>query len=395
MNNLAIVAFWTGVIWVAYSYAGYPFLLWLIGVFRRVSVASRDHYQPTVSVLIAARNEEQDIGWKVAETLAWDYPSECLEVLVASDASDDATDEIVRGIEDPRVKLVRMPKRSGKARALNHLAQLAKGQILFFTDANAHIGKQCLSRMVRHFADPRVGCVTGTTRSLTKDQRVIGGGTSVFQSFESIIFTLESRLGSVLICDGAIFCTRCELFSSLSPDLANDLELPIRSAYAGYWTLYEPDAEVREFDTTSASEEWSRRRRICAQGALGMWCLREALLSKRGWQFFSHKVLRYLTLVPLVLVLFSSIIMRRNPFFALVLAVEAVFYATAMYGLVFALLRWKTPRIVAAPFYIVFGSIGAMVGILDACRGRRFDVWETATLSAGRKQPVKEPGPRG
>jgi cellulose synthase/poly-beta-1,6-N-acetylglucosamine synthase-like glycosyltransferase len=383
LNNIAVGAFWIGVIWFGYTYAGYPFLLWVMGIFRRVSVASRDDFRPTVSVLIAAHNEAQDIGWKIAETLAWDYPSESLDVWVASDASDDDTEEIVRGIRDPRVKLVKMPKRGGKARALNRLAQLAKGQIILFTDANAHIGPHCLARMVRHFADPRVGCVTGATKPPTEDQRAIGGGTSAFQSFESVIFTLESRLGSVLVCDGAIFSTRCDLFSPLSPDLANDLELPIRIAHSGYWTLYEPEAEVRELDTCSTREEWSRRRRICAQGILGMWNLRRAMLYQRGWQFFSHKVLRYLTLVPLVLVLWSSIMMRRNSFFGVVVALEAIFYGLATFGYISALLQWKTPRLAAVPFYIVFGSLGALVGILDTCRGRRFDVWEAAALSRG------------
>ena len=136
MTDLALAAFWTGVLWVAYTYAGYPILLWLIGLLSRVRPESREGFLPSVSVLISARNEEQDIGWKVAETLAWDYPPERLDVLVASDASEDRTDEIVQAIEDPHVTLVRMEKRGGKGRALNRLAELAHGELLFFTDAN-------------------------------------------------------------------------------------------------------------------------------------------------------------------------------------------------------------------------------------------------------------------
>lgn len=390
MNHLAIVAFWTGAIWIAYTYAGYPLLLWLMGFFRRVNVASRDDYQPFVSVLIAARNEEQDIGWKVAETLAWDYPAERLEVLVGSDASDDGTDEVVKNIKDPRVKLVRMPQRGGKARVLNRLAQLAQGQILFFTDANAHIAPHCLARMVRHLADPRVGCVTGGTRPLAGGEQAIGSGASAFLSFETIFYRLESRLGSVLACDGAIFCMRRSLYAPVSPELANDLELPLRIHDAGFWILHEPEAIVREGDTNSPREEFARRRRICAQGMLAMWRLRATLGGWRGWQFFSHKLLRYLTLAPLVLVLFSAVVLRREPLFAAVLVVQAVFYGAAVYGFASTFLHWKSGKLVAAPFYIVFGSVGAIAGIVDACRGRRFDVWEIPKLSRGA-----EPAPAG
>jgi cellulose synthase/poly-beta-1,6-N-acetylglucosamine synthase-like glycosyltransferase len=169
-----IVLFWIGVAWLGYVYVGYPVILALLALARRVRPAARNDFLPGVSVLIAARNEEKDIGWKVTETLQWDYPPEQLEILVASDASDDHTDEIVRMIKDPRVTLIRMEKRGGKGRALNQLVQHARADLLFFTDANAHIAPNCLRQMVRHFGDPRVGCVTGSTSTVREaDNRAI------------------------------------------------------------------------------------------------------------------------------------------------------------------------------------------------------------------------------
>jgi len=384
VNDLAVIAFWTGVLWIGYTFAGYPLLLWMIGFVSQVRPERRDGFLPSVSVLISARNEEHDIGWKVAETLAWDYPPERLEVLVASDASEDRTEEIVQAIQDPRVKLVRMEKRGGKGRALNRLAELARGELLFFTDANAHIAPHILRRMASHFADPRVGCVTGETRPLAEHEQAIGSGASAFLSFESVLYRLESRLGSVLACDGAIFCIRRRLYAPVSPELANDLELPLRIRHAGFWVLHEPESIVREVDTSSPREEFARRRRICAQGMLAMWRLRATLRGRRGWQFFSHKLLRYLTLVPLLLVLFSAVVLRGQPLFAAMLMLQAAFYCAALYGFVSTFLQWKSGKLIAAPFYIVLGSIGAVAGILDACRGRRFDVWATPALSRGR-----------
>ena len=394
MNDIVRATFWAGILWVAYTYAGYPVLLWLIGFVWPVRPEGRDGFLPFVSVLISARNEEQDIGWKVAETLAWDYPPERLEVLVASDASEDRTDEIVRGVRNPHVTLVRMEKRGGKGRALNRLAELARGELLFFTDANAHIAPHVLYRMVSHFADPRVGCVTGGTRPLAEDRQAIGSGASAFMSFESILYRLESRIGSVLACDGAIFCIRRRLFAPVSPELANDLELPLRIGHAGFWILHESEAVVREVDTSSPHEEFARRRRICAQGMLAMWRLRDTLGGLRGWQFVSHKLLRYLTLVPLALVLFSAIALRADPFFAVLLALQGLFYGVALYGYAVTRLHWKLGRLFAAPFYIVFGSFGAVCGILDACRGRRFDVWASPVLSRGGNKKA-QPQPKG
>jgi len=376
--------FWIGLAWLGYVYAGYPLTLAVLALVRRVRPTMCDDFLPSVSVLIAARNEEKDIGWKVTETLEWDYPSDRLEVLVASDASDDHTDDIVQAIKDPRVTLIRMERRGGKGRALNRLVQHARGDLLFFTDANAHIEPDCLRRMVRHLGDPRVGLVTGITGSERQaDNHAIGSGAAVYFGYESLIDRLESQLGAVLVCDGALFCMRRTLYSPVSPELANDLELPLRVAHAGYWTLYEPHARVVERDTESLREEFARKRRISAQGTLGMWKLRAVLYGMRGWQFLSHKLLRYLTIIPLLLLLIASIGLARRPFFAACLSAQVLFYGCALYVLVLTLRGRGAGRLLSAPFYVLFGSFGTLVGVIDTCRGRHFDIWEIPSLSRG------------
>jgi cellulose synthase/poly-beta-1,6-N-acetylglucosamine synthase-like glycosyltransferase len=388
--DLDLVIFWIGVVWLSYTYALYPLILALLAWRKRVDAAVRDGYQPSVSVLICARNEEKDIGWKIDQTLNWDYPAADFEVLVASDASEDRTDEIVRGIQDPRLTLIRMETRGGKGRALNQLVQRARGDVLFFTDANAHIGPECLRRMIRHLGDPRVGCVTGGTGSTQRsDDNAIGGGASVYLGYESLITRLEDRLGSVLACDGAIFCIKRSLFHPVLPDLANDLELPLRIRHAGYWTKYEPRAQVLERDTESPRQEFARRRRIAGQGALTLWKMWRTLSVQTGWQLFSHKILRYLTPVPLFLVLASTVGLASNPAFGVLLGLQMSFYLLALLGFASSLRQGSASRLVSIPFYIVFGSLGAFAGVLDACRGRRFAVWEIATLSRGVARNVK------
>jgi len=378
--------FWIGILWIAYVYVGYPLILALLARIQRVHPVMKDDFLPTVSVLISARNEEKDIGWKAAETLAWDYPRDRLELLVASDASEDRTEEILRAIKDPRLKLARMERRSGKGVALNRLAQMAQGELLFFTDANAHIPAYCLKRTVRHFADERVGCVTGMTSAQPDVDLAIESGEGLYLNYETRISQLESRLGSVLVCDGAIFCIRRSLFHPVFPELANDLELPMRIGEAGYWVLHEPAATVFEKETGSPQEEFARRRRICGQGLLAMWKFRGTLRGRRGWQLVSRKFLRWLTLIPLALALIGSASLAGQPFFALVLTLELAFYCFAMVGWALALKGRKAGQAFSVPFFVMLGSVAAFVGIVDTCLGRRFAVWEVPTLSRGREE---------
>ncbi len=378
------IVFLIGVIWLAYTYAGYPLLLAALALVRRVRpIGTVEMPLPGISVLIAARNEEQDIGWKIAETLAWEYPPDKLEVLVASDASDDLTDHIVRGFEDRRVRLLRMGRRSGKVRALNRLAAVAEGDVLLFTDANAHIPADCARKLVRHFADPRVGCVTGGTRPGRPDAGAVERGAGAYLGYEALVTRLEDRIGSVLVCDGAIHCVRRSLYTPLEPDLANDLELPARIAAAGYRTEFEPDACVIEKETESPGEEFRRRRRISAQGALGYWRLRGQMSPLRTWQFLSHKFLRWLTLLPLAMVFGASCGLAHRPAFAVLAAVQWAAYLTAAAGFSPTSRTGKFGRALAVPFFVLLGSAATLCGIWDSCRGRRFDVWEIPGMSRG------------
>jgi len=378
--------FWVGVAWLAYVYVGYPLVLWVIGSLGGKQFDTRADCLPVVSVLISARNEEKDIGWKVKETLNWNYPPERLEVLVASDASEDRTDEILRSIADPRLRYVRNSQRTGKNPALNRLAELAHGELLFFTDANSHIAADCLRKMASHFADSRVGCVTGWERSenqASSPGMAVGGG--AYLGYESLINSLESRLGSVLVCDGSVFCVRRELFTGLQADLANDLELPLRIGARGYALLYEPGAYSTEKNTSSPQEEFRRRRRICGQGILGFWRLRDQIGGLRAWQFFSRKVMRWLALLAMVMALVASALLARSPFFGVLLALQMAFYLCAIAGGYCVTRTNYTGRLLALPFYFLLVNAGALTGVVEACFGRRFSVWEIPTLSRGRE----------
>ena len=379
------IVFWIGAGWLFYVYAGYPLALWILRWFRGVQPLASDEL-PSVTVLISARNEEKDIEWKVRQTLHWNYPAEKLQVLVASDASEDRTDDLLKSIHDPRFRFVRMQERVGKNSALNRLARIATGELLFFTDANSDIDADCLRRMVRRFGDRRVGCVTGVEENSSgEDAAALSSGGNTYLGYESSINRLESDLGSVLVCDGSIFCIRRSLYSDLRPELANDLELPLRVGRTGAWLLFEPSARSREHATLSAREEFSRRKRICGQGIIGMWALRGQLSGLRAWQFLSRKLLRWFSLVPMVMIFVASVASKSDRWFAGMLALEFAFVALAAVGWLTIWQGKKPGRVFALPFYFLLVNIGAVNGIVEALFGRRFAVWDIAHLSRGRQ----------
>lgn len=384
--QVAEVCFWIGAAWLIYVYLGYPVCLYLISLFRKQKPVEAGEYWPSVSILISARNEERDIGWKIRETLEWDYPKDVLQVLVASDASEDATDEIAQRVADPRLVFVRMDRRGGKNTALNRLATLAKGELLLFTDANAHVSSSSFKALIRHFAVPAVGCVTGWEENLHEQGALSSAGRTSL-GYEAFLNTLESKLGSVLVCDGSLFCIRKSLYRQLQPELANDLELPLWIGHSGYKLLYEPTARSLEKPTSSPREEFQRRRRICSQGALGMWRMRSYLHGVRAWQFLSRKFLRWLSLIPLVLIAMSTIALARtSTFFQAALALEVLFTIVATVGFGAAISGHKIVRAVSLPFYFLLVNVAALVGVTEACLGRRFSVWDIPSLSRGHRQ---------
>ncbi len=388
MNHFSQIVFWTGVAWLAYVYAGYPLCLWLIGRWRTFTPASGADYAPKVSVLMSARNEEKDIAWKVAETLGWNYPTDRLELIVASDASEDRTDDILKSIKDPRLKYVRMESRVGKNEALNRISQMATGDLLFFTDANSHIGGDCLRNMARHFGDSRVGCVTGMEKTLRDgEDQAVATGTQKYLEYEFLIINLESRLGSVLVCDGSIFCIRRELYVPLEPDLANDLELPLHIGSKGYAVLCEPSARSLEKATQSAREEFNRKRRICAQGMLGFWRLRHSIRGLRRWQFISRKLLRWLIPIPLAALLISNAFLVARPFFLVCLLLQCSAYVLALFGMIRESRGRRVQGFLAIPYYYLLVHVAAILGVFETTFGKRFAVWDVAAQSRGRETP--------
>jgi cellulose synthase/poly-beta-1,6-N-acetylglucosamine synthase-like glycosyltransferase len=300
---MAEIAFGVSMFLVFYVYAGYPLAVVMLGTVRNRR-GCRGKIEPMVTVLIAAYNEEEAIAATVRNKLAQDYAADRLEVLVVSDGSSDRTDELVKGLSDPRVRLIRQELRCGKTSALNLGVPHARGEILVFSDANSLYAPDAVRQLVANFSDPEVGYVSGRMIYANPEGTAIGDGCSAYMRYENWLRSAETRLGSIVGVDGGIDAVRRDLFRPMNPDQLPDFILPLRVVTEGYRVVYEPRALLYEPALGRSADEYRMRVRVSLRALWALWDMRRLLIGGGGmlfaWQLWSHKVLRYLCFVFLV-----------------------------------------------------------------------------------------------
>jgi cellulose synthase/poly-beta-1,6-N-acetylglucosamine synthase-like glycosyltransferase len=207
---------------VLYVYIGYPLIAACLGalLYRRVR---KEPLEATVTIIIAAYNEEESIAATIENKLCVDYPQDKLEIIVISDGSTDRTDAIVNSFAAHNVRLLRQTPRAGKTSALNMAVPLAHGEIIVFSDANSLYAPDALRHLLENFADGDVGYVTGKMIYANPDGTPIGEGCSAYMRYENALRLIETRLGSVVGVDGGVDAVRKVLFRPMNPDQLPDL----------------------------------------------------------------------------------------------------------------------------------------------------------------------------
>jgi cellulose synthase/poly-beta-1,6-N-acetylglucosamine synthase-like glycosyltransferase len=379
VTTVGLIAVWGGLLIIGYVYAGYPILLWIITRWRRRGVIQRD-ITPPVTLVISAFNEEQIIGKKILNALKLDYPSDQLEILVVSDASSDATEAIVRSFAERGVKLIRMLERRGKTAGLNVAVQEARGEIIVFSDANIIYKREVIRKLVRNFADPRVGCVTGNSCYLENSLSPAHVQENTYWQYEQTIRMLESQLGSTVGGDGAIFAIRKDLYAPLAPDTINDLVVPLQIVARGYRAVFEPEAVGFEPSAGYFVAEFRRKRRIVNRSWRGLRSVPEVLDPRAvgifAWQVLSHKVLRWLIL-PIVLTVAAGCFVAFPVGF--VYQVGALGFVASLGIAVIGGLTGthvgQLTRLTHGLFYFYMVNLAAFLGLVMAVFGRVEVVW--------------------
>jgi glycosyltransferase involved in cell wall biosynthesis len=367
---------------VAYIYAGYPVLVWcLAGLAGRET--RKAHIEPRVTVLIAAFNEAREIEHTVVNKLQQDYPAERLEVIVVSDGSTDGTDAIVERLAESaggRLRLLRQEPRQGKTMALNRAVPQATGEIIVFADANSMYAPDTVRQLVRSFADPSVGYVTGQMVYTNPDGSGIGEGSDLYMRYENMLRVLETRLHSVVGVDGGIDAVRRELYAPMRADQLPDLVLPLNVIEQGRRAVYEPAARVYEAALGADDEEFRMRVRVSLRALWALFDKRSLLNPLRdplfAWQLLSHKVLRYAAFIPLAGLLgINVLIAGHHRFYAGFLVLQLLAYGLAAAGPVLSRLRSVAPKLLV-PYYFVLLNLACAAAFWKFLSGHKMITWK-------------------
>jgi cellulose synthase/poly-beta-1,6-N-acetylglucosamine synthase-like glycosyltransferase len=379
---------------VAYAYAGYPFLLWLLATLRpRRAVLPGDEDWPRVSFSLPAYNEEASIATTLERLLEVDYPADRREILVISDASTDRTDEIVRGFASRGVELLRMPERRGKTAAENAAREHLRGEIVVNTDASVRIHRDALKPLIRQFADPGVGLASGRDVSVTRMERDLNVGESGYVGYEMWVRDLETSVGSIVGASGCFYAIRRPLHMAPVPEaLSRDFAAALVTREHGLRAVSVSEAVCFVPRIASIRREYRRKVRTMTRGLGTLWFKRHLLNPFRhglfAWSLLSHKLVRWL--VPWAFataIVALALLAPRETWAALALAAGLGTLALAAVG------WWwpedtPAPRLAAMCAYFASGMLAAIVAWTNALRGELHPVWEPTR----REQSGPRPG---
>lgn len=369
---------------ICYIYFGYPLLLLIFGFFKNRKVNFSKNYLPSVSLIVAAYNEEMVIEEKIENSLKLDYPKEMLEIIIFSDSSTDNTDKIVKKYEEVGVKLLKIGGRKGKTFCQNIAVEKARGEIIIFSDANSIYQKDAIKNIVKNFADGGIGCVSGELKYCVKSGEGVHGE-GVYWRYERIIKKMESQISSVVSANGSIYAVRKRDYIPLDKWAISDFAQPLKQFLKNYRIIYEPEAIAWESTANDWKEEYRRRVRIVTRTFNNF--IQDKEMHKVinpvhfgifSIQFITHKLLRWFSGLFLLLLLSTNLLLyNQGVLFQLLCCGQIIFYLTALYGLLAEIiLRIKNFKIAHVIFYFCLSCWAMLVGVFKAIMGENIVSWE-------------------
>ena len=354
---------------IIYNYFLYPIAIWLIAEMRGQEEplpGLPDDKLPSVSIIVAAYNEEKVMRRKVENSLQLNYPAELMQVIVVSDGSDDETHAIVESFDDPRVLAMHEPERRGKSAAINRAAAQATGDIVVLSDANNDYGDDAIRELVKHFSADSTGAVSGAKCIYGSEGRESATGDGLFWKYETIIKKAQTKLGSITAADGEMIAIRRELLRPIDPrNINDDAAITLDVIKQGYRVLYEGGAISMEEASINLIDDFYVKVRMTAGGYQTLANEFRMFFPPRSWfavTFISHKILRWLVPIFLILILLSNLFLLDQPFYQVFLALQVLFY-------LFAFIGWRmrksesVPTVFYVPMYFCFMNLALFFGL--------------------------------
>ena len=381
---MARLGFWTAAGVVAFTYIAGPLIIVVRGLLRPRPVHSAS-IEPTVAIVIAARNEDERIGRRLDNIATLDYPADRLSVVIASDGSEDETVAIARrhaaGTPDREIRILDLG-RVGKADALNAAVAGLTAEIVVFSDANTAFAPDAVRRIVAPFADPEVGGVAGNQVYLPRGSAIEDShGERGYWELDRVLKRSESAAGSTISATGAIYALRRELVPSVMAGVTDDFYISTAVVAARRRLVFAPDAIAYEPPAPGARLEYRRKARIMTRGLRGV-AARRSLLDPRRYGFYSfqllwHKLLRRLMVVPLGVIAVTSLaLVRAGTLYRLVAVGQIVGYLLASVGLLSPRSRLGRSRAAGLAAFFVMVNAASLEAVWNLLTNRRIDRWE-------------------
>lgn len=385
--------FWAGLFIVFYAYIGYGILLYLLvrlrRVFSRNTATPPADFEPELTFIVCAFNEQDWIEQKIANSIALDYPRHKVHFWFVTDGSSDQTAWLVEHYPYPadvQWKHLHQPERRGKIAAFQRAMKMVQSPFVVSTDANTLVNSAALRNMMRHFADPNTGAVAGEKRINMADKAdASSAGEGIYWKYESFLKKLDAEYWTAVGAAGELFAFRSDAYEDVPLDtLVEDFYMTMRIASRGLRIQYEPDAYAAESSSASVQEELKRKVRIAAGGLQAMWRLSPLLNPFRygalTFQYVSHRVLRW-TLAPMLLpvLLIIGYFLHRSAggIYTGLFWAQCVFYGMALIGWLLEQRHLKF-KLFFIPYYFCVMNYAMYAGFWRLIRGKQSVVWERA-----------------
>jgi cellulose synthase/poly-beta-1,6-N-acetylglucosamine synthase-like glycosyltransferase len=382
-----------------YSYLGYPAMLRVLSLFRRMprprAASGQRGTWPFVTITLPAHNEAATIAATLERLLELDYPAGRRQILVVSDASTDGTNDIVGRFAPRGVELLPLPGRRGKTAAENAARPYLKGEIIVNTDASVRIHPQAVIHLVAAFADPSVGVASGRDVSVSNVDDRANPGEQTYVGYEMWVRDLETRVWGIVGASGCLYAIRRDLHMYAMPEeLSRDFGAALVAREHGFRAVSVPDAICYVPRSASLRREYRRKVRTMARGLRTLWYKRALLGPVRyglfAWMLWSHKLCRWL--VPCVALPMTAALvwlMPRDWWAGAALALGGIAALATVFGWLWPEAK-PLPRVIALPAYAVSGNLAALHAWVRAVLGRATAVWEP-TRRGGAVLPAASP----
>ena len=385
------LTFWVSLFLIFYTYLGYGIVLFFMIKIKRIFkgkplLPSYDNL-PSLTIIVAAYNEQDFIEQKIKNTLSLEYPSDKIEYIFVTDGSNDNTPEIVG--KYPQIRLLHSPERRGKIAAMHRTMHEVSTDIVVFTDANTFLNHKALMNIARHYSDPRVGAVSGEKRVQIDETADATAGEGMYWKYESKLKTWDSEMYSVVGAAGELFSIKTNIYQAVPPNaIIDDFMISMLIAKKGYRIIYEPEAYACENTSENVKEELKRKIRIAAGGLQSIIWLKDLLLPIEypllSFQYVSHRVLRW-TITPFLMIaafVLNWLLAFSTPtlLYYFILFAQVSFYGMSLLGWYFESRQVKV-KLLFIPFYFCMMNYAVIAGIFRYLRGNQSVIWE----KSGRK----------